>query len=799
MPEVNNLVYPYNAVCIIHVYYTYEDYMAHRPSAQGSGVVVGPDDILTAAHVIYDSIGGRPAYAIEVTPAYDSFDPAVGGAQAPFGSTSVSSYATFFTFDPDHDGNYDPGNGNPNTLVGTELDIALLHVSGIGLSQPLRPLNFTGGGGQGAGLLVGYPASQGGNPFEQTVNLTRSPVDNYIGLNATMGPGSSGGPVLQNINGIPTVVGVISTIGGATALTAHTGWLSQLIARNDDNLVGTAMADIFRPSIREFNVTFGPSLHLTTPIRYLEGGSELMNASIDGGGGIDVISLPWNSVTNQYASPAYTPGSSVNTNGRWLLTWTKDVSGHITGFLQSGSEGLSFSNIEQIAFTNLTIDLTRSTVGTQYQIGNALPGSTSYNFTLPAYSAYRVASLAGTDGDNVITGSEFEDTIYGQAGNDVLLGMDMSDAMQGGGGDDEVDGGQGDDTAIFTGNRGDYYIGYDRGTQTFTVIDLRAGTPDGTDTLTGIEHFQFADGVVATSTFAPAPNVAHDFDGDGKSDILWRNDAGTVQTWNMDGGNLLGAASLGTIPSAWKVEGTGDFNGDGKSDILWRNDSIGVAQIWDMDNANILGTHSFVAIPTEWKILDTGDFNGDGTSDILWRNDSTGVAQIWDMDNGEILSAQSLGVIPAVWKFAGTGDFNGDHNTDLLWRNDSTGVVQLWAMDDGNILSAQSLGIIPAAWKIAGAGDFNGDGKSDLLWRNDSGVTQIWNMDNGTIQSTRALGTIPSNWQVADVADFNGDSNADILWRNNTNGTTQIWEMNDGAIVNAHALGLIPDNWHIIT
>ncbi|MBR1122682.1 FG-GAP repeat protein [Bradyrhizobium lablabi] len=293
--------------------------------------------------------------------------------------------------------------------------------------------------------------------------------------------------------------------------------------------------------------------------------------------------------------------------------------------------------------------------------------------------------------------------------------------------------------------------------------------------------------------------AASDFNGDGNSDILWRNDAGTLQTWNMDGGNLLGATSLGTVPSAWKVAGTGDFNGDGKSDILWRNDSIGVAQIWDMDNANVAGTHSFVAIPAEWKILDTGDFNGDGTSDILWRNDSSGVAQIWDMDNGEILSAQSLGVIPAVWKFASTGDFNGDHKTDLLWRNDSSGVVQLWDMDNGNILSAQSLGVIPAAWKIAGTGDFDGDGKTDLLWRNDSGVTQLWNMDNGTIGITRSLGTIPSNWQIADVADFNGDSKADILWRNDSNGTTQIWEMNDGAITSAQSLGVVPDNWHILT
>ena len=33
----------------------------------------------------------------------------------------------------------------------------------------------------------------------------------------------------------------------------------------------------------------------------------------------------------------------------------------------------------------------------------------------------------------------------------------------------------------------------------------------------------------------------------------------------------------------WHVEDTGDFNGDGKSDILWQNDN-GQAAIWLMND-----------------------------------------------------------------------------------------------------------------------------------------------------------------------------------------------------------------------
>ena len=38
---------------------------------------------------------------------------------------------------------------------------------------------------------------------------------------------------------------------------------------------------------------------------------------------------------------------------------------------------------------------------------------------------------------------------------------------------------------------------------------------------------------------------------------------------------------------SWQVKGTGDFNGDGKSDILWQS-SDGTPAIWLMDGTNAL-------------------------------------------------------------------------------------------------------------------------------------------------------------------------------------------------------------------
>jgi hypothetical protein len=51
----------------------------------------------------------------------------------------------------------------------------------------------------------------------------------------------------------------------------------------------------------------------------------------------------------------------------------------------------------------------------------------------------------------------------------------------------------------------------------------------------------------------------------------------------MEGGVQRGGADLRAVdPSWWHVRGTGDYNGDGKSDILWHSEAGGLS-MWLMD------------------------------------------------------------------------------------------------------------------------------------------------------------------------------------------------------------------------
>ena len=98
----------------------------------------------------------------------------------------------------------------------------------------------------------------------------------------------------------------------------------------------------------------------------------------------------------------------------------------------------------------------------------------------------------------------------------------------------------------------------------------------------------------------------------------------------MQARSKLTAIALAIAPCS--AFGFSDFDGDGRSDILWRNDSTGANAIWR--SANSATPQTMTAVTNlAWKVVGVGDFDGDGRSDILWRNDSSGPNAIWRSGN----------------------------------------------------------------------------------------------------------------------------------------------------------------------
>ncbi|KJU83273.1 conserved hypothetical protein, secreted [Candidatus Magnetobacterium bavaricum] len=306
-----------------------------------------------------------------------------------------------------------------------------------------------------------------------------------------------------------------------------------------------------------------------------------------------------------------------------------------------------------------------------------------------------------------------------------------------------------------------------------------------------------------TSTPTPTQSLKRaDFNGDGKSDILWRDaDTGQVVIWLMNGAAIIGVGSPATLSDpSWLIEDVGDFNGDGKSDILWHNNTTGEVIIWMMNGATIAGVGSpGVVSDPNWHIRHVSDFNGDGKSDILWYNTGAGYVAIWLM-NGAVIAGSDF---PAIvgdfnWQIQTVGDFDGDGKTDILWQNTGTGQLVVWLMNGAAIASSGSPGAVPSQWKVIDTGDFDGNRKDDILWQNSStGQVAIWFMNASTAASYGLVGTVTAPWMLKGVRDFNGDARADLLWQNSSTGQVAIWLMNNTTIADGGIPAAIMPPWEI--
>jgi hypothetical protein len=202
-----------------------------------------------------------------------------------------------------------------------------------------------------------------------------------------------------------------------------------------------------------------------------------------------------------------------------------------------------------------------------------------------------------------------------------------------------------------------------------------------------------------------------DTNGDRRADIVYWNSATGETFINLtaaDGLTRMSGGFFNVSPLAWKVSGVADTNGDGRADVIYRNDATGEVFVW-LTAAGGLSRSSggwINSTTLDWKIMGVADTNGDRRADIIYRNSSTGQLFVW-LTGASGISQTSGGIYHtesnASRKVVQIADFNGDGRFDVVYRDDQTGLVQV-LLTATNGVSASSVNtyitVSNLAWKI---------------------------------------------------------------------------------------------------
>ncbi|HWS86097.1 MAG TPA: VCBS repeat-containing protein [Pyrinomonadaceae bacterium] len=270
--------------------------------------------------------------------------------------------------------------------------------------------------------------------------------------------------------------------------------------------------------------------------------------------------------------------------------------------------------------------------------------------------------------------------------------------------------------------------------------------------------------------------LVHDFDRDGKDDLLTANNAGNNLTFRKgDGAGSLRPPGFFPVDPVSHAAG-GDFNGDGRADLAVAAQS-GIFILLGTGNESFrlgsklpLGAFTYVAVV---------DFNGDARQDLAASSPTQGIrVGLGDGAGGfgpftrkDPVSPLPAPFVPAAARSIAVADFNADGNADIAGA--AGGRISILLGDGKGDFATSEVAVEGRQISVITA-DLNRDSKGDVVALSDrSDITVLLGDGTGKFSTPVAVGSVLSqrssdNVQSMAAGDLDGDGNVDLVFPDNS-------------------------------
>jgi hypothetical protein len=215
------------------------------------------------------------------------------------------------------------------------------------------------------------------------------------------------------------------------------------------------------------------------------------------------------------------------------------------------------------------------------------------------------------------------------------------------------------------------------------------------DENTGNVQVWLMDGATHTSTLNASPNAGWqligigDIGGTGHDKLLVRGIGQNEPILSITPGGTTQTLVFGTGADAippWNMQlaGTGDFDGDGKSDLLFRDASTRQLLVWYMNGHTVASTYTpNISAPL---VRGIGDIDGDGHADLIYSPTSataglysTQLDVVYFHARGNSYEDPAFGSLPnSQWRIEQISDANADGRAEIYVRNRKTAEFGMW-------------------------------------------------------------------------------------------------------------------------